>query len=70
MTLNQCKFINNANSANKAAVKINGDHVWNVTINECTTDGEFPADNGGLWQIENAVAGNKVTVDGTVAFSK
>ena len=70
VTLNQCKFINNANSANKAAVKINGDHVWNVTINECTTDGEFPADNGGLWQIENAVAGNKVTVDGTVAFSK
>ena len=70
VTLNGCKFISKAVSANKAAVKINGDHAWNVTINNCTTDGEFPTDNSGLWQIENAVAGNQITVDGVLAYSK
>ena len=70
VTLNNCKFISKAASANKAAVKINGDHAWNVTINSCTTEGEFPTDNGGLWQIENAVAGNQITVDGVLAYSK
>ncbi|MEI3092200.1 MAG: SipW-dependent-type signal peptide-containing protein [Oscillospiraceae bacterium] len=70
VTLNGCEFINNAASANKAAVKINGDHAWNVTIKGCTTEGAFPTDNGGLWQIENAVAGNQITVDGTKAYSK
>ena len=70
VTLNGCQFINNAASANKAAVKINGDHAWNVTIKGCTTDGKFPTDNSGLWQIENAVAGNQITVNGVLAFSK
>ena len=70
VTLNNCKFISKAASANKAAVKINGDHAWNVTINGCTTEGEFPTANGGLWQIENAVAGNQITVDGVLAYSK
>ena len=70
VTLNGCKFISNADSANKAAVKINGDHAWNVTINGCTTEGVFPTDNSGLWQIENAVAGNQITVDGDLAYSK
>lgn len=70
VTLNGCKFISKADSANKAAVKINGDHAWNVTINNCTTDGVFPTDNSGLWQIENAVAGNQITVDGVLAYSK
>ena len=70
VTLNGCKFISKAVSANKAAVKINGDHAWNVTINNCTTDGVFPTDNSGLWQIENAVAGNQITVDGVLAYSK
>lgn len=70
VTLNGCKFISNAASANKAAVKINGDHAWNVTINHCTTQGVFPPDHSGLWQIENAVAGNQITVDGALAYSK
>ena len=70
VTLNNCKFISKAASANKAAVKINGDHAWNVTINGCTTQGEFPTANGGLWQIENAVAGNQITVGGVLAYSK
>ena len=70
VTLNDCKFINKAASANKAAVKINGDHAWNVTIKDCTTDGVFPTDNSGLWQIENAVAGNQITVNGVLAYSK
>ena len=70
VTLNGCKFISNAASANKAAVKINGDHAWNVTINNCTTDGVFPTDNSGLWQIEKAVAGNQITVNGVLAYSK
>ena len=69
VTLNNCKFINKASSANKAAVKINGDHAWNVTINNCTMDGEFPATNNGLWQIDSSpVAGNHITVDGTTVY--
>ena len=70
VTLNNCKFISKAASANKAAVKINGDHAWNVTINGCMTEGKFPTANGGLWQIENAVAGNQITVGGVLAYSK
>ena len=70
VTLNGCKFISKAISANKAAVKINGDHAWNVTINNCTTQGVFPTDNSGLWQIKDAVAGNQITVDGVLAYSK
>ena len=70
VTLNNCKFISKAASANKAAVKINGDHAWNVTINGCMTEGEFPTANGGLWQIENAVAGNQITVGGVLEYSK
>ena len=70
VALNKCKFINNASSATKAAVKINGDHAWNVTINNCTTEGHFPADNDGLWEIENAVAGNRITVNGVQAYSR
>lgn len=70
VTLNDCTFINKVASANKAAVKINGDHAWNVTINNCTKQGVFPTENSGLWEIQNAVAGNKITVDGVLAYSK
>ena len=66
ITLNNCKFINNAAAANKAAVNIKSQFAWNVTINNCTTEGAFPAENNGLWQSKPdngmAAAGNKVTV--------
>ena len=66
ITLNNCKFINNAPAANKAAVNIKSQFAWNVTINNCTTEGAFPAENNGLWQSKpdngTAAAGNKVTV--------
>ena len=78
VTLNKCKFINNGN-AKKAAVLVKGAKAWNVTITDCKLEGnfdEFDKDDGssydanGLWLIENAAVGNKITVNGTVVFSK
>ena len=67
ITLNNCKFINNAAAANKAAVNIKSQFAWNVTINNCTTVGAFPTENNGLWQSKpdygTPAAGNKVTVN-------
>ena len=67
VTLNECKFINKAATANKAAVNIKSQCAWNVTINKCTTEGAFPGANEGLWQSApdygTANAGNKVTVN-------
>ena len=66
VTLNNCKFVNNA-TANKAAVNIKSQCAWNVTINSCTTEGAFPEANDGLWQSApdygTANAGNTVTVN-------
>ena len=67
VTLNNCKFVNKAAEANKAAVNIKSQCAWNVTINSCTTKGAFPVANGGLWQSApdygTANAGNTVTVN-------
>ena len=68
VTLNNCKFINKAPAANKAAVNIKSQFAWNVTINKCITEGQFPTENSGLWQSkpDNGAAvaeGNKVTVN-------
>ena len=67
VTLNNCKFINKGATASKAAVNIKSQCAWNVTINNCTTEGEFPTANGGLWQSApdygTANAGNTVTVN-------
>ena len=73
VTLNNCKFINNATTANKAAVNIKSQCAWNVTINNCTTQGEFPTANNGLWQSQPdnnlpIATANKVTVDGTQVY--
>ena len=66
VTLNNCEFINKTTTANKAAVNIKSQCAWNVTINNCTTEGAFPEANNGLWQSQpdfgTANAGNKVTV--------
>ena len=66
VTLNNCKFVNKA-ATNKAAVNIKSQCAWNVTINNCTTEGDFPAANDGLWQSApdygTANAGNTVTVN-------
>ena len=67
LTLTNCKFVNTG-SANKAAVNIKSQMAWNVVITSCTTEGEFPAENNGLWQSAPddgaAVApGNTVTVN-------
>ena len=67
VTLNKCKFVNKATTANKAAVNIKSQCAWNVTINSCTTEGAFPEANDGLWQSApdygTANAGNTVTVN-------
>ena len=67
VTLNNCKFVNKAGTANKAAVNIKSQCAWNVTINNCTTEGAFPEENNGLWQSApdsgTANAGNTVTVN-------
>ena len=66
VTLNNCKFINRG-EANKAAVNIKSQCAWNVTINSCTVEGDFPEANGGLWQSASDFGsphpGNKVTVN-------
>ena len=67
LTLTNCKFVNTG-SANKAAVNIKSQMAWNVIITSCTTEGEFPAENNGLWQSapDDGAAeapGNKVTVN-------
>ena len=67
LTLTNCKFVNTG-SANKAAVNIKSQMAWNVIITSCTTEGEFPAENNGLWQSapdDGAVVapGNTVTVN-------
>ncbi len=67
VTLNNCKFVNKATTANKAAVNIKSQCAWNVTIHSCTTEGAFPEANDGLWQSApdygTANAGNTVTVN-------
>ena len=67
VTLNNCKFVNKVATANKAAVNIKSQCAWNVTINSCTTEGDFPEANDGLWQSApdygTANAGNTVTVN-------
>ena len=66
ITLNNCKFINTGDAANKAALNIKSQCAWNVTINNCTTEGNFPEANNGLWQSKpdygTEIAGNTVTV--------
>ena len=66
ITLTNCKFINNA-AANKAALNIKSQMAWNVVITNCTTEGKFPAENGGLWQSASdtgtVASGNTVTVN-------
>ena len=73
VTLNDCKFINNATEAKKAAVNIKSQCAWNVTINNCTAQGKFPTANNGLWQSQPdnnlpIATANKVTVDGTQVY--
>ena len=47
VTVNNCKFVNNASSANKAALNVkatSGSNLlaYDVIINNCTTEGAFP----------------------------
>ena len=52
VTVNDCKFVNNASAANKAAlnVKATSDSnvlAYDVILNNCTTEGAFPEENWG-----------------------
>ena len=52
VTVNNCKFVNNASAANKAAINVkatSGSNLlaYDVIINNCTTEGAFPEANWG-----------------------
>ena len=60
VTVNNCKFVNQATSANKAALNVKATCgakllTYDVIINECTTEGAFPAAG------DNCVEGGKIT---------
>ncbi len=62
VTVNNCKFVNEASAANKAALNVKatcGSKVlaYDVIINDCTTEGAFPETNwGDALVVLNSVA--------------
>ena len=74
INIKNCKFVSTAK--NKAAVNVKsscGDtHLkFNVNIDNCTTEGEFPEANGGLWACDNKFFDTvSIKVDGTEVYKK
>ena len=74
INIKNCKFVSTAK--NKAAVSVKsscGDtHLkFNVNIDNCTTEGEFPEANGGLWSCDNVFFDSvSIKVDGTEVYKK
>lgn len=73
INIKNCKFVSTAK--NKAAVSVKsvcGDttHLqFNVNIDNCTTVGEFPEANGGLWACDNKFFDTvSIKVDGTEVY--
>ena len=72
INIKDCKFVSTAK--NKAAVSVksssNGTHLqFNVNIDNCTTEGEFPEENGGLWACDNVFFDTvSIKVDGTEVY--
>lgn len=72
INIKDCKFVSTAK--NKAAVNVkstsSGTHLqFNVNIDNCTTEGEFPEANGGLWACDNVFFDTvSIKVDGTEVY--
>jgi|GEM_PF-3542497 len=72
INIKDCKFVSTAK--NKAAVSVKsscGDtHLqFNVNIDNCTTEGEFPEENNGLWSCDNVFFDTvSIKVDGTEVY--
>lgn len=72
INIKDCKFVSTAK--NKAAVNVKstsyGTHLqFNVNIDNCTTEGEFPEANGGLWACDNVFFDTvSIKVDGTEVY--
>lgn len=74
INIKDCEFVSTAK--NKAAVNVKsscGDtHLkFNVNIDNCTTKGEFPEANGGLWACDNKFFDTvSIKVNGTEVYKK
>lgn len=74
INIKDCKFVSTAK--NKAAVNVkstsSGTHLqFNVNIDNCTTEGEFPEANGGLWACDKVFFDTvSIKVDGTEVYKK
>lgn len=74
INIKDCKFVSTAK--NKAAVSVksscNDTHLqFNVNIDNCTTEGEFPEANGGLWACDDVFFDSvSIKVDGTEVYKK
>lgn len=74
INIKDCKFVSTAK--NKAAVNVksaNGTkHLqFNVNIDNCTVEGEFPEANGGLWACDDKFFDSvSIKVDGTEVYKK
>ena len=72
INIKDCKFVSTAK--NKAAVSVksscNDTHLqFNVNIDNCTTEGEFPEENNGLWSCDNVFFDTvSIKVDGTEVY--
>ena len=72
INIKDCKFVSTAK--NKAAVSVksssNGTHLqFNVNIDNCTTEGEFPEENNGLWSCDNVFFDTvSIKVNGTEVY--
>ena len=72
INIKNCKFVSTAK--NKAAISVKsscGDtHLqFNVNIDNCTTEGEFPEENNGLWSCDNVFFDTvSIKVDGTEVY--
>lgn len=74
INIKNCKFVSTKN--NKAAVNVkstsSGTHLqFNVNIDNCTTEGEFPEANGGLWACDKVFFDTvSIKVNGTEVYKK
>ena len=72
INIKNCKFVSTKKT--KAAVNVkstsSGTHLqFNVNIDNCTTEGEFPEANGGLWACDNVFFDTvSIKVDGTEVY--
>lgn len=75
INIKDCKFV--STESNKAAVNVKSvsgtttQLKFDVNIDNCTTEGEFPEENNGLWACDNVFFDNvSIKVNGTEVYKK